>query len=85
MYKFLGRRTHAKFNNIIKRRLMMSRTNRAPMSLARLARQMKKAGRQDKIAVCLGTVTNDLRMMEIPKMRVSRLVSTHLNNVHFRF
>ncbi|VDM05800.1 unnamed protein product, partial [Schistocephalus solidus] len=68
LYKFLGRRTHAKFNNIVKRRLMMSRINRAPMSLARLARQMKKPGRQDKIAVCLGTITNDLRMMEIPKM-----------------
>uniref|UniRef100_A0A0X3PGV7 60S ribosomal protein L18 n=1 Tax=Schistocephalus solidus TaxID=70667 RepID=A0A0X3PGV7_SCHSO len=73
LYKFLGRRTHAKFNNIVKRRLMMSRINRAPMSLARLARQMKKPGRQDKIAVCLGTITNDLRMMEIPKMTVCAL------------
>lgn len=71
LYKFLARRTHSKFNNIVKRRLFMSRTNRAPLSLSRLARQMKKPGREEKVAVVIGTVTNDIRMREVPKLTVS--------------
>ncbi|VDD82547.1 unnamed protein product [Mesocestoides corti] len=73
LYKFLARRTHSKFNNIIKRRLFMSRIHRAPMSLSRLARLMKKPGREDKVAVCIGTVTNDIRMREVPKLTVCAL------------
>lgn len=73
LYKFLARRTNAKFNNIIKRRLMMSRINRAPLSISRLARQMKKPGREGKLAVVVGTVTNDIRMREVPKMTVSAI------------
>nr|CDS35360.1 60S ribosomal protein L18 [Hymenolepis microstoma] len=73
LYKFLARRTHSKFNSIIKRRLCMSRTNRAPLSLSRLARQMKKPGREGKIAVVVGTVTDDIRMREVPKLMVCAL------------
>ncbi len=36
LYRFLARRTNAKFNKIILKRLFMSRTNRPPLSLARL-------------------------------------------------
>lgn len=71
LYKFLARRTHSKFNNIIQRRLFMSKIHRAPMSLSRLMRHMKKPGRDGKIAVCIGTVTNDIRIREVPKMTVS--------------
>lgn len=52
------------------RRLCMSRTNRAPLSLSRLARQMKKPGREGKVAVVVGTVTDDIRMREVPKLMV---------------
>ena len=31
---------------------------------------MKKSGREDKIAVCVGTITDDVRIMKIPKLRV---------------
>lgn len=34
-------------------------------------RQMKPADRKDKIAVVVGTVTNDVRVLEIPKLTVS--------------
>lgn len=34
-------------------------------------RQMKPADRQDKLAVIVGTVTNDIRILEVPKMTVS--------------
>ena len=49
----------------------MSKINRPPMSLARLARNMKKQGREGKTAVVIGTVTNDLRIFKVPKMTVS--------------
>merc|ERR1712112_505126 len=50
LYRFLARRTDSKFNKIILRRLFMSKINRPPMSLARLSRNMKKDGRDGKIA-----------------------------------
>merc|ERR1712112_646636 len=68
-----ARRTEAKFNKIVLRRLFMSRINRPPLSLARLARQMKKDGRDGKIVVVVGTITNDIRIFEVPKMTVCSL------------
>merc|ERR1712202_30802 len=73
LYRFLARRTEAKFNKIVLRRLFMSRINRPPLSLARLARQMKKDGREGKIVVVVGTITNDIRIFEVPKMTVCAL------------
>jgi len=71
LYRFLARRTDAKFNKIILRRLFMSRINRPPLSLARLVRNMKKPDHADKIAVVVGTITNDVRIMATPKLTVS--------------
>ena len=51
----------------------MSRTNRQPLSIARLVRQMKKKERDGKTAVVVGTVTDDLRIYKIPKLRVCAL------------
>merc|ERR1719203_1781884 len=65
---FLARRTDAKFNKIILRRLFMSKINRPPLSLARLVRNLKKEGNATKLAVCVGTVTNDLRIFDVPKI-----------------
>merc|ERR1711944_216646 len=59
--KFLARRTDAKFNEVVLRRLYMSKINRPPMSLARLIRKMK---------VVVGTITNDQRVFEVPKMKI---------------
>merc|ERR1712025_360614 len=63
LYRFLARRSEAKFNKI----------NRPPLSIARLVRNMKKAGNADKVAVVVGTVTNDLRIFEVPKMTLCAL------------
>merc|ERR1712223_681427 len=73
LYRFLARRTDAKFNEIVLRRLFMSKINRPPISLARLARNMRKEGREGKIAVIIGTVTNDLRIFKVPKLQVAAL------------
>jgi large subunit ribosomal protein L18e len=45
LYRFLARRTGAKFNQTILKRLFMSKTNRPPLSLSRLVRHMKKKGK----------------------------------------
>ena len=73
LYRFLGRRTDSKFNKVILKRLFMSKTNRPPLSLSRLTRHMKKAGREGKIAVVVGTITDDPRIFEIPKLTVCAL------------
>ena len=70
LYRFLARRTDAKFNRIILRRLFMSKINRPPVSIAKIARQMKKSGRDGKIIVVVGTVTNDDRIFDCPKIKV---------------
>merc|ERR1719265_1109134 len=51
----------------------MSRINRPPMSLARLVRQMKGDARADKTAVVVGTITNDVRLLEVPKLKICAL------------
>ena len=52
------------------KRLFMSRINRPPMSIARVVREMKKKGREGKTAVIVGTVTDDSRVYELPKLTV---------------
>lgn len=73
LYRYLARRTNAKFNQIILRRLFMSRINRPPISLSRLARHMKKPTREGLIAVVVGTITNDVRLYKVPKLTVAAL------------
>merc|ERR1712209_294613 len=51
---------------------MGSQINRPPMSLARLIRKMK-GDRADKTAVVVGTITNDLRIFSVPKLKVCAL------------
>merc|ERR1711908_212935 len=53
--------------------LFMSKINRPPLSLARLVRNLKKEGNAEKIAVVVGTVTNDIRIFEVPKMTLCAL------------
>jgi len=72
-YRFLARRTNSNFNKVILKRLFMSRINRPPLSLARLVRKMKTPGREGKTAVVVGTVTNDLRILEVPKIKLCAL------------
>merc|ERR1712154_373286 len=83
LYRFLARRSEAKFNKVILKRLFMSRMHRPPMSITELARFMKrhkaaakvgKKGSQERIAVVVGTITDDMRnSVKIPKMKVCAL------------
>eukprot|EP01147_Barroeca_monosierra_P001245 gene1245-4454_t len=74
LYTFLNRRTDSKFNRVVLRRLFMSRVNRPPVSLSRLSLKMKNS--TDKIAVVVGTVTDDVRLLEFPKLTVCALKFT---------
>merc|ERR1712178_48753 len=65
LYRFLARRTEAKFNKVVLKRLFMSRHNRPPLSLSKLSKFMRK--QEGKMAVIVGTVTDDVRMLECPK------------------
>ena len=38
LYRYLARRTESKFNKVVLKRLFLSRNNRPPVSLSRLAR-----------------------------------------------
>ncbi|CAG5126433.1 unnamed protein product [Candidula unifasciata] len=51
----------------------MSRTNRPPLSVSKLVRLMKKPGREDKIAVVVGTITDDIRIHALPKLKICAL------------
>merc|ERR1719183_922704 len=68
LYKFLARRTDAKFNKVIKQRLMGTRINRPPLSLSKLNKFM-----DDKTAVVVGPITDDSRLEVVPKMKVCAL------------
>ncbi|KAF9331781.1 hypothetical protein BGZ91_011980, partial [Linnemannia elongata] len=71
LYRFLARRTDSSFNKVVLKRLFMSRVNRPPMSVSRVARNM--AGKDGKTAVIVGTVTDDNRFLEVPKLSIACL------------
>merc|ERR1719231_2123438 len=71
LYKFLARRTESKFNKVIYKRLNMTRKMKAVTSLSKIAKQMSK--KDGKTAVVVGPVTDDVRLLDVPKMTVCAL------------
>lgn len=51
----------------------MSRINTAPLSLQRVARHLKARATDNTIAVVVGTVTDDARILDIPKIKLCAL------------
>ena len=74
LYRFLTRRTDSKFNGIVLKRLFMSSNNRPPIGLNRVVRHMK--GKESKIACIVGKVTDDSRLLTVPKLTVCALTFT---------
>jgi large subunit ribosomal protein L18e len=72
LYRFLARRTDAPFNKVVLRRLFMSRINRPPISLSRIAANLKN-GNEKKTIVVVGTITDDNRLLTVPKVSVAAL------------
>eukprot|EP01090_Pellita_catalonica_P023809 TRINITY_DN9_c0_g1_i2.p1 TRINITY_DN9_c0_g1~~TRINITY_DN9_c0_g1_i2.p1 ORF type:complete len:189 (+),score=28.60 TRINITY_DN9_c0_g1_i2:70-636(+) len=73
LYRFLARRTNSPFNQTVLKRLCQSNINRPPVSLKRLNVYMKSEARKDKVAVIVGTITDDNRIEEFPKLSVCAL------------
>ncbi|MED6155199.1 60S ribosomal protein L18-3 [Stylosanthes scabra] len=82
LYRFLVRRTDSNFNAVILKRLFMSKVNKAPLSLSRLIRYMK--GKENKIAVVVGAVTDDIRVYEVPALKLALRAPLGQNTVLLR-
>ena len=70
LFRFLARRTDSAFAKVVLKRLYMSKTNRAPLSLSRLVRYMRT--KETSTAVLVGTVTDDVRLLAVPKLSGER-------------
>merc|ERR1712217_307867 len=62
LYAFLARRTDAKFNQIVHKRLNQSNTNRYPISVSRLVKLANTEDKRNKTLVIVGNVLNDERL-----------------------
>jgi len=72
LYRFLARRTESSFNKVVLRRLFMSRINRPPVSISRLAANTSEKS-NNKTIVVIGTITDDNRLLTVPKLSVAAL------------
>ncbi|SCZ97198.1 BZ3500_MvSof-1268-A1-R1_Chr4-2g07054 [Microbotryum saponariae] len=73
LYRFLARRTDSKFNKVVLRRLYMSRINRPPLSISRISRQVSKSNAASSTVVAVATITDDIRLLEVPKLSIAAL------------
>jgi large subunit ribosomal protein L18e len=74
LYRFLARRTDSSFNKVILHRLFLSKINRPPVSLSKIVKETANAPeRETKIIVQVGTVTDDVRLLTVPKLTVAAL------------
>lgn len=75
LYRFLARRTNSTFSQIV---LFMSLTNQPPLPLSWMIQKMKLPVQEDKTAVVVGTITHDVHVQEVPKLKVHVLpVGSH--------
>lgn len=72
LYAFLARRTDSKFNELVHKRLCFTRTSRPPVSLRRVV-MAANGKKEDTIIVVVGTVLDDSRLGDIPKVNVCAL------------
>lgn len=70
LFRFLSRRTESGFSKTVLRRLVSSRTARPPVSISKLAKNVKDLA---KTAVVVGTVTDDMRALKCPKLTVAAI------------
>lgn len=71
LYRFLSRRTDSKFNEVVLRRLYMSRVNRPAVSMRQLYKFAKK--NENATLVVVGTITDDVRVESFPARTVCAL------------
>jgi large subunit ribosomal protein L18e len=72
LFKFLARRSGSDFDKKVAHRLCLSNTNRRPYSLSRLTTALVGKG-ADTIAVVVGKIVNDERLLQVPAITVAAL------------
>ena len=80
----MSRRTDAKFNQVVHKRLNQSRLHRFPISLSRITKHLShdrnpahKDNKFKRIVAVVGSVTNDVRLLNVPEgLRVCALKFT---------
>jgi large subunit ribosomal protein L18e len=72
LYSFIARRSGNDFNKKIAHRLCLSNTNRRPFSVSRLALALEGKS-AETIAVVVGKIVNDERLLTVPKITVAAL------------
>uniref|UniRef100_A0A8C6I8Y4 Large ribosomal subunit protein uL15/eL18 domain-containing protein n=1 Tax=Mus spicilegus TaxID=10103 RepID=A0A8C6I8Y4_MUSSI len=77
LYRCLARWTNSTFNQAVLKRFFMSCTNRPPLSLSLMIRKMKLLGWENKSAVVVGMVTDDVRILEVPKLKAPGTPHSH--------
>lgn len=74
LYRFLARRTDAKFNKVVLRRLFMSKINRPPVSISKIVALTAKSNPENaKTVVVVGTILDDERLRAVPKLSIAAL------------
>ena len=58
--RFPARRTNSTFNQVVVKRLLMSHTNRSPLSPSSMIQKMKLLGWEGNPAVIAGPTTDDM-------------------------
>jgi len=71
LFTFLSRRTDSNFCKTVLRRLIASRTMRPPVSMSRMIKHLGE--NKERTVVVVGTVTDDLRVLNMVKMNVAAL------------
>jgi len=71
IYRFLAKKNNSKINQVILKRLLMSRRNQASISLSGIVRYGMKE--RKKIIVIVGKVLNDERISIVPKLSLCTL------------
>lgn len=65
-------RTESSFNKVVLRRLFMSRINRPPVSISRIVANSSEKS-NNKTVVVIATVTDDNRLLTVPKLSIAAL------------
>ncbi|KAF2436218.1 ribosomal protein L18e [Tothia fuscella] len=76
LYAFLARRTDSPFNQVVLRRLKMSKINRPPISISRIVSTAVNPAndkQNGKTIVVIAKVTDDTRLLEVPKVSIAAL------------
>ncbi|KAJ7711139.1 hypothetical protein B0H14DRAFT_699672 [Mycena olivaceomarginata] len=79
-YRFLARQTDTSFTKVPLHRLFLSKTNCAPLSLSPIVKETSNTvNLSDKIIVSGGTITDDIRLTEVPELTINAAKDCILN------